>query len=409
MIRIVLLLVFLFISFSVTLAESHLLSTKLAKPIVIPFFMKGDLMIVELKLEGFIPLNLIFDTGAEFSLLFKKPVIDLLNIKYDREVKVIGADRSQILSAYPIKDINFKLGQTEMAMDFLLLKEDYFDVESYVGFKVDGILGSNFFKNFLVEIDNRRRFIKLHPKESAVRAIPKDFSALDVIFYKDRLFIPCRIEMTNSKTSEIYLLMDSGAATSALFFLNSDSSLMNISERIIPTKIGMGLGGYLNGYSAKIKYLEISEFSFHDLIIHYQKSDSLYMQSNFSRKNGMIGNQILKRFDYYLDYENERIYLKANKKFAQKLRTDKSGIILLASGPYLSQFYIAYIQENSTGAASGLKVGDEIISINRRPKFTLSLDKIYKLFSAKEGKEYTIVVKREGKKMRHNIVLKSIF
>src|SRR5690606_30998955 len=127
---------------------------------------------------------------------------------------------------------------------------------------VDGILGSNFFKNYLVEIDNKKRIIKLHPQENAGRAIPDDFSVIKVNLQKDRIFIPCRIETASGITSDINLLMDSGAATSLLLFLNSDSSLVDLTSHVSPAKIGMGLGGYLNGYSARINQFSINQYPF---------------------------------------------------------------------------------------------------------------------------------------------------
>lgn len=379
------------------------------KPISFSYISKGNLMIVECKLEGIVPLNMIFDTGAEYSLFFKKPVIDLFKINYGQKVNVVGADRKKILTAYQVHDLNLLLGNYKLNTDFLILKEDYFDIESYVGFRVDGILGANFFKNYLVEVDNRRRIITLHPEDSETVIIPEGFKEIPVVKVKNRLFLPAEITLSNNSAGNVLLLLDSGAATSLLVFIENDTTLIKLTENIVPAKIGLGLGGYLNGYYTQINSLHLGPFELSEMVIQYQEKDSLYLESNFSRKNGLAGNKILDRFNYFMDFKGEKIYLKPNKRFTKEIQYDKSGLTLFASGLYLNKFYIAHVQKNSPAFKAGLQPGDQIISVKGIPGFMLTMDKIYKSFSESEGKRKKLKILRAGKKLKYEIRLASPF
>ncbi|MEO6190811.1 MAG: hypothetical protein ABIO44_11075, partial [Saprospiraceae bacterium] len=65
-----------------------------ASSIKIPFKYVQSFIILDIKLENIIPLKLIFDTGAEYNLLFNRTYTDLIKDAYLREVKIMGSDLS---------------------------------------------------------------------------------------------------------------------------------------------------------------------------------------------------------------------------------------------------------------------------------------------------------------------------
>ncbi len=58
------------------------------------------------------PLNFIFDTGAEHTLLLKKEYSDILQSKYDRRIKLIGADQSEEMYALITRGVPMGLSNT---------------------------------------------------------------------------------------------------------------------------------------------------------------------------------------------------------------------------------------------------------------------------------------------------------
>lgn len=65
------------------------------KKATIPFRYIHNFIIVEARIYGIIPLQFIFDTGAEHIILFKREYTDLLQVPYDRRIPVLGSDMSR--------------------------------------------------------------------------------------------------------------------------------------------------------------------------------------------------------------------------------------------------------------------------------------------------------------------------
>lgn len=265
------------------------------------------------------------------------------------------------------------------------------------------------FKTYLVKVNNQKRIITLHDSNYANDIIKREYKEISVANIKNRLFLPCQIPLTDGLKGDLLLLLDSGAAISLLLFIENDTTLLQLTQNTVSTKIGLGLGGYLNGYSMPINALNMGPIELNNIILQYLERDSLYRGSSFSRKNGLIGNQIMDRFNYFLDFEREKVYLKPNSKFDKAFRNDKSGIIILAAGLYLTEFYIAYIQKDSPALEAGLQPGDQILSVNGWPHSMLSIDRIYKSFSGKEGKKKRLKIKRGAKKLKFKIILTNPF
>lgn len=62
---------------------------------VIPFKYVHNFIVVEARIYGILPLQFIFDTGAEHVILFKKEYTDLLQVPYDKRIPILGSDLSQ--------------------------------------------------------------------------------------------------------------------------------------------------------------------------------------------------------------------------------------------------------------------------------------------------------------------------
>jgi len=165
----------------------------------------------------FSPLQFIFDTGAENTLLTRRELTDLLDVRYRRKVTIYGSDLTTELHAYVASGIHFEFAnQMRIAnQTVLVLEEDYFQFAEFAGLEVHGILGADILRRFVVTIDFQRRKIVLQdpskyraPKKT-FRQIPADFSR-----YKPYITLPSNL-LDNQPTS-LKLLMDTGASLALL-------------------------------------------------------------------------------------------------------------------------------------------------------------------------------------------------
>ena len=149
-------LFFLLISTHFTVAQSFGFvlggEKKVAK---IPFDVYNNFMVVEVTINGRLPLKFIFDTGAEHTILSKNIFAEILGLRYDRPIKVVGADLNQDLIAYVSRNVHLRIGDEAVApqQDILILAEDYIKIDEYAGTEIHGIIGADLFRNLVLKID----------------------------------------------------------------------------------------------------------------------------------------------------------------------------------------------------------------------------------------------------------------
>jgi len=120
-------------------------------------------MVVDVTINGRLPLKFIFDTGAEHTILSKSIFAKILGLNYDRPIKIIGADMEQELSAYVSRNVHIKVGEEGIAphQDILVFENDYINIDEYAGIEIHGIIGADMFRNLVLKLDFRKNEINL--------------------------------------------------------------------------------------------------------------------------------------------------------------------------------------------------------------------------------------------------------
>jgi hypothetical protein len=375
----------------------------------IPFELEQNFIVFKVLFDNAFPLNFIFDTGSEQSLLIDKNISDILQLPYSREFKVIGADQSTILKAYLVQGIDLLMGKFQVKYKpILVLDQDYFQFEKYTGLKIHGILGADIFKTFAVKIDYRKKILTVINYEHLEKHLKKGFQKIPSEFYKSKPYVSGFATLEDKNQIPLKLLLDTGAGLSMLVYTNTDSSLTPPSKTII-NPIGFGLGGYLEGYLGRIQQLKINDqLVFNELTTNFQEIDTSITEIQENAPNGILGNLILQRFTIIIDYVRGGIYLKPHRKFNKKIKFDQSGIVLIAGGEELKDFYVHKVIPNSPAARAGVQAGDLILKVNNWPSGLLTLYSIRNKLKKKPGKKIKLTVLRNGEKKVFNFHLETL-
>lgn len=380
---------------------------KNARRIEIPFEYENSFIVARVVFNSIFPLKFIIDTGAEHTILTKREITDLLQIDYQRRFVVVGADLETELVAFLVRGINLNVGNMLVKnRSILVLEEDYFKFEEVAGLDVHGIIGADLLRRFVVRIDYKKQVITLmdpstfEPPGGRFKEIPMEIN-------RNKPYIDARTELPGDTAAQLKYLIDTGASLAMMIYTTTDS-VLHLPEHVIRSRIGMGLGGYIEGFIGRIPYLEFGEFEMRDVVTNFQEVTPTMDSSYFNNRNGLIGNQILSRFTVILDYIQGRVYMAPNRNYKKKFKYDRSGLSLAASGASLEDFMVINVVPDSPADEAGIQRGDIIKKINGLPSDFMTLHSVLNRLKKRPGKRIRMTVLRGEEKIKVSFRLRDL-
>ncbi|MBK9566172.1 MAG: aspartyl protease family protein [Saprospiraceae bacterium] len=404
-------LVMLFLSLSVFVHGQFNRSQLLGEyeEIIVPFNYVNGFILVDVIFQKILPMKFILDTGAENSILLKKEYTELLRTPYHKKIKLYGSDLSDEVTAYVCNGIYLQfLNTRSVRHNILVLENDFVHLDEYIGSRVDGILGAEFFKGLIMKIDYKKFELVLIDPSKFNKSRVKNHQAFDIEIISSKPYLQCITEVKPGLKVKTRLLIDTGAALTALFHHNTDS-LLSTSGLILKGSLGKGLGGDIEGFSGRIHKLQMGDFSFNNLLSSFQEIDSSMLGPQKVIRNGILGNLLLERFDVFLDFSASKLYMKSKKNYNKDFEYDKSGMTVFAYGNTLNKYYIRYVIEKSPASEADIRPGDIILKIGIFSYKWYSLRQINGVFSSRNGRKIKLKLKRGDEILIKEVVLRDLF
>jgi hypothetical protein len=312
-----------------------------------------------------------------------------------------------------------------------IVLDQSFNLSSHIGIPVNGIIGYNFLRSNLVEINyEKKRVIVFKDTERNRKKIEKKFQTVPITVERSKPYIAGSI-VINSKKIPVKLLIDIGNSDAIWLFENDEKSI-KIPSKNFDDYLGRGFSGDVEGKRAQIEKFTFSKFEFDNPIIAFPDSSSIKNVRMVKDRAGSLGSEILKRFALVFDYPNQKMFLRKNNNFNDPFSYNKSGVEVQHNGLQWVQetvhletivktgnevefrdnktvndfkykfvlkpiYIIANVRKNSPAAISGLQKGDVVVKINAKPAYQFTLEKINTLLKPEEEKWITFEVEREGK------------
>ncbi|MDB5232642.1 MAG: hypothetical protein JWN76_3447 [Chitinophagaceae bacterium] len=360
-----------------------------------PFKMlTGGIIIVQATLDDFKDsLNFILDTGSGGISLDSTTVEDLQlkSMKTDKTIRGI-AGMKEVSFTY---SHTFRLpGLTIDSMDFHI--NDYEILTSVYGVRVDGIIGYSFFRRFIISIDYDKQVIDVL-RPGSMR-YPKGG------FYMKPNFSTLPMQTINVRDATqvaAKYYFDTGAGLCMLFSRSfiQDSAFFEKKKKIFHTQ-GEGLGGKAAMDLTVIKEVKVGPYRFRKVPVYIFEDD--YNVTAYPLLGGLIGNDILRRFNVIINYPEQIFYLKPNTRFAEPFDYSYTGLaIYLLKG----EVVILDVLPGSPAEKAGFKPMDKIIGIENN----LSGDiQAYKTLLQNAGTKLKVIITRDGVLMPIRLPVKDI-
>lgn len=433
---------FLLILFFITFSFQAQIKFDTSKDkISIPFELAHNLIIVEVEINNE-KLKMILDTGSEQNVLFYIPENISVEFNNVMPIQIRGLGEGEKLEAILSRKNKLKIKELyNDNFEVVLLTNFDIGLVDKLGLPISGIIGTSFFRDYLVEINYIGQKINLYRNttKSLKRRIKK-YEQLDIKLKNNRPFVQLNINNDNKKI-RANLLFDSGSSD-ALWLFENDT--LKCTNKFFEDVLGKGLNGDILGKKSRVNSLFINNFEFKDALVSYPDSSSILIKENKDR-NGSVGGEIIKRFNWFLDYNNNKFYYKANSFLNEAFHYNMAGIEVQNDGlewnveverstqkstyndidalEYIYQnpdlknrfkyslkpnFVIHYIRKDSPADRVGLQQGDKILNINGKRAHDYDYQKITNLFQSEEGKKIKIKVEREGKILEFEFYLEKI-
>jgi hypothetical protein len=357
------------------------------------FAMERNLIVVSARLNGQGPFNFLLDTGVGTSLITDPSLRSALKLQIGRSFRVAGVGDEAPLEASETDNVRVELpGVEATSVLFLTLSEDILNLSGYVGMPIHGILGSDVFRSFVVEIRPAESILVFHDPALYRKPGGRRWTALPLDLEGNKPYVTTAVQVTDSLELPLKLILDTGAGH-ALSIETTSSRQLQLPPKRLRSQLGKGLNGFVNGYLGRVSGMKLGRYQLSSLLTSFPDSTDVAMRADVPR-NGNIGFELLKRFDTIIDYTHNYMLLRPNLLYREPFEHDMCGMELVASGPNFHRYLITHVVPGSPADKGGLKVGDEIVSINLLPASALSLTQVSRMLHSTEGRKLFFIIQR---------------
>jgi aspartyl protease/PDZ domain-containing protein len=349
---------------------------KTAEPLVIPFELVTRHILIRVKINNSDPLWFIFDTGDKVAIVDMERAKSL-GLTLQGEVNVGGAGAGTLKGAN-VRDASLTVIGVEGNPQPVRLAIPLDGLEPRFGHDIDGIIGADFIKQFVVEIDYPARVLRLHDKNKFVYSGSGEILPLTFI-HGGYPIIDAEVTVTGRPPVKGRFVLDFGSGASIALHTPfvQEHNLLSPSQRTIRAMGAGGAGGKITGRNGRIAELRIGKFQIDNPLTLFSEDKSGAFAT--SEIQGNIGQMILSKFKAFLDYGSDRIILEPNASLKDPIVPVSTGLKILAEGSDYRTFRIDELLEGSPAIEAGLQKDDVIVAVDGRPAIELTLTSLHEI------------------------------
>lgn len=366
------------------------------KPLVrIPFKTSGAHTYINVRLNNSEKeFCFVFDTGAGSTVLDKQ----ILN-----DVSItIASEKEKMETSVNVVETDISLNNNISVNGF-----DLSGVKLYIedlsrlntgpnGEKIAGAIGFELLKNYVSFINYQDNYIELYAPETTIYS---NAEVLPIFLYEDQLPAFRAIITTESgQNLPVNLVFDSGAGFTASLssnFIKKHSLEQDLKTKVKVPVIGGAASSASFNYLSSLSQLNIGSFQFAQVPVNFSTSTSGAMSQETI--DGVIGMDLVKRFNVVFDYTNKTMKLIPNKNIDAPFNFNLTGLSFRAKD---NQIVISNVMNDSPAAKAGIVTGDIVVNIDEK-EFS-SIDALKGYLAGSYSKK-TFLIKRNGETLKVSV------
>jgi len=355
--------------------------------VAIPFELVNRHIVLKVRVGNSRPLSFLLDTGDQFAIINLDRAKEL-GLKLQGEVHVGGAGSGVSTGAY-VRDSSFTIPGYPGFSQPLTLALPIGRMAPRLGQDFDGIIGGEFIKQFVLELDYQAKVIKLHDKERFTYTGPGESIPIK-LNSAGHPILEAEVTPIGSAPATGKFVLDIGSGGALVLYSPFVASRNLLGPNLKTIKaIGVGgAGGLVTARIGRVSELRIGRFRISSPITLFAEDKAGAFAD--AALLGNIGQQIAGKFRLFLDYSHNRIIFEPNKLFAESFDRAFGGLALVAEGKDYRTFRISELLENSPGTEAGLQKDDIITAIDGKPAVDLSLTNVLELFERPVAYKLTV-------------------
>ena len=347
------------------------------------------------------PFWFVLDTGAGASIM-DLAAARAAGVALGDSTAVVGVGRDTV-QARMTRNAGVHVVGLDAADQPLLLALPLDPLANASGHEFAGILGSDFIRRFVVEIDYEGHTLTL--RDTATYAYRGHGDALPLTFGAAGFpQVTARVVDGEREARAGTFVLDTGSGAGLILHrpFVDEEGLLTSGRPTVPWIEGQGLGGDVAGVVGRVDALQLGRYRIHRPVTVFSRAANGPLASPASQGN--IGAAILEKFSLTLDYHRMRIILEPNRRFAEPLEYNRSGLSLVSSGQDYRVFRVAAVADRSPAAEAGLQPGDRLVEVDGRPAETYTLSELR--VALQDVASCRITIEREATRSTRTLVLR---
>lgn len=287
----------------------------------------------------------------------------------------------------------------------VLVVIDLKSLEPAIGHKIDGIIGSRLFDDFVVSVDYQRASMSVY--------LPSQYHPSG-----DATSLPVRVDQHGFQFIDVTVVLPGVAPITGEYLLDSGAnSYLDIykpfcdAHQLPPPAIkllaapGTSAGATTRSRDGRADRIEVGSFSVSNPPISFGEDTAGLMAAKDHA--GLIGAAFLQRFTVVYDSPGKRIFLAPNDDYRDPPAYDQSGLRIRAEGQGFHKFVVARVLPESPAVGAGIKPGDIIESLEHTSADQVTLTQLRGMLT-QPTRRYYVRILRGKKRLGVNLQLRPL-